>query len=49
MNAASYVQSTHGDDPSHKDALEEHNDSKMNRAVQPAQLGMDTKASTLEV
>ena len=49
MNAASYVQSTHGDDPSHKDALEEHNNPKMDRAVQPAQPGMDTKVLTLEV
>ena len=46
MNAASYVQSTHGDDPSHKDDLE-HDDPKMDRAVQPAHPHVEV--STLEV
>ena len=45
MNAASCVQSTHDDDLSHEDALEEHNDPKMDRAVQAAQPCMDAEVS----
>ena len=44
MNAASCVQSTHDDDLSHEDAQEEHNDPKMDHAVQAAQPCMDAEA-----
>ena len=43
MNAASCVQSTHSDDLSCKDALEEHDDPKMDRAVQVAQPCVDVE------
>ena len=45
MNAASCVQSTHNDDLSRKDALEEHDDPKMDRAVQAAQPRVDVEVS----
>ena len=43
MNAASCVQSTHSDDLSCKDALEEHDDPKMDCAVQVAQPCVDVE------
>ena len=44
MNAVSCIQSTHVDDPSCEDALEEHDDPKMDRAGQPVQPHMDMVA-----
>ena len=47
MNAASCVRVlgvVHSDDPSHEDALEEHEDPKMGPVLQAAQARADTKA-----
>ena len=48
MNAASRIQGTlevHSDGPSCEDALEEHDDPKINPALQAAQARTDTKAA----
>ena len=47
VNAARRVQGNqgvHGDNPSHEDALEEHDDPKMGPVLQAAQARADTKA-----